>query len=439
MDFSAWVVSGLMLVAGATWLIVYNADVLLGATMRVAGRVRALAPVLKMAMAYPLRVRFRTGVTLAMFTLVVFTIVVGATTSRAFLRGDRRRRGLRRRLRRHGPGGAHEPARRRRARPSCASCRRRSTVVASETVLSAKMAQAGDRALGDLSAARLRRQLPQHDDVRPRRAREGLRLAARRLAGAVAPSGPGRDRRARRAAARQLGLRRRPRAAPARLLHRGRDVRPRARRRPRPAHRQHADGHASSACSPTPCRSRWPACGRRSRPPSTIFGARAVPTVHHLDGRARASTRTRRRASSSARSSRTAWRPSRCAACSHDATGASYTLNWLILGFMGLGLIVGVAALGVISARVGRRAPPADRRAALDRLPPRHGAAELPARVLVHRADRDRRRHRARPDRRLQRRRRRRRAAVLAGLAARSRCRGRTWRSCSSPSSPPRC
>ena len=30
MDFSAWIVSGLMLVAGATWLIVYNADVLLG-------------------------------------------------------------------------------------------------------------------------------------------------------------------------------------------------------------------------------------------------------------------------------------------------------------------------------------------------------------------------------------------------------------------------
>jgi putative ABC transport system permease protein len=34
-----------------------------------------------------------------------------------------------------------------------------------------------------------------------------------------------------------------------------------------------------------------------------------------------------------------------------DAVGASYTLNWLLLGFMGLGLIVGVAALGVISAR----------------------------------------------------------------------------------------
>jgi putative ABC transport system permease protein len=37
-----------------------------------------------MAIAYPLRSLFRTGVTLAMFTLVVFTLVVGATTSGAF-------------------------------------------------------------------------------------------------------------------------------------------------------------------------------------------------------------------------------------------------------------------------------------------------------------------------------------------------------------------
>ena len=85
MDFSAWTISGLMVVAGITWVIVYNADVVLGLGMRLLGRIRGLAPVLKMAMAYPLRGRFRTGITLAMFTLVVFTIVVGATTSRAFL------------------------------------------------------------------------------------------------------------------------------------------------------------------------------------------------------------------------------------------------------------------------------------------------------------------------------------------------------------------
>ena len=34
-----------------------------------------------------------------------------------------------------------------------------------------------------------------------------------------------------------------------------------------------------------------------------------------------------------------------------DAVGANRTLNNLILGFMGLGLVVGVAALGVVSAR----------------------------------------------------------------------------------------
>jgi putative ABC transport system permease protein len=38
-------------------------------------------------MAYPLRNRFRTGVTLAMFTLVVFTLVTGATTTTSFVNG----------------------------------------------------------------------------------------------------------------------------------------------------------------------------------------------------------------------------------------------------------------------------------------------------------------------------------------------------------------
>jgi putative ABC transport system permease protein len=65
-------------------VIVYNADVLLGAVMAVLGRIKALAPVLRMSMAYPLRSRFRTGTTLAMFTLVVFTLVTGATSTGSF-------------------------------------------------------------------------------------------------------------------------------------------------------------------------------------------------------------------------------------------------------------------------------------------------------------------------------------------------------------------
>ena len=60
-------------------MIAYNADLLLGGLSATLGRVRSLAPVLRMAVAYPLKSLFRTGVTLAMFTLVVFTLVVGST------------------------------------------------------------------------------------------------------------------------------------------------------------------------------------------------------------------------------------------------------------------------------------------------------------------------------------------------------------------------
>jgi putative ABC transport system permease protein len=84
MDFSTWIVSGLMIVVGAVWTIMFNADVLLSAAAGTLGRWRRIAPMLRMAMAYPLAARFRTGITLAMFTLVVFTLVTGTTTSGSF-------------------------------------------------------------------------------------------------------------------------------------------------------------------------------------------------------------------------------------------------------------------------------------------------------------------------------------------------------------------
>ncbi|HET8741054.1 MAG TPA: FtsX-like permease family protein [Gaiella sp.] len=84
MNFSTWIVAGLMIVVGAVWVIVYNADLLLGAAMAVFGRVKSLAPLLRMSMAYPLKSRFRTGTTLAMFTLVVFTLVTGSVSTGSF-------------------------------------------------------------------------------------------------------------------------------------------------------------------------------------------------------------------------------------------------------------------------------------------------------------------------------------------------------------------
>ena len=67
--------------------------------------------------------------------------------------------------------------------------------------------------------------------------------------------------------------------------------------------------------------------------------------------RARASTRTRAAAGLERGFLANGLEAKSTRADLHEAVGASYTLNWLLLGFMGLGLVVGVAALGVISAR----------------------------------------------------------------------------------------
>jgi putative ABC transport system permease protein len=86
MDFTTWIVSGLLIVIATVWVIVFNADLLLGGVMRVLGRFKGLAPVLRMSISYPLSARFRTGTTLAMFTLVVFTLVTGMASNGSFVR-----------------------------------------------------------------------------------------------------------------------------------------------------------------------------------------------------------------------------------------------------------------------------------------------------------------------------------------------------------------
>ncbi len=83
-DFNMFITSGLLLVTGTTWVVMYNSDLALGVAMRALGRLRGLAPVIKTAISYPLTSRFRTGMTLAMFTLVVFTLVLGAITTSSF-------------------------------------------------------------------------------------------------------------------------------------------------------------------------------------------------------------------------------------------------------------------------------------------------------------------------------------------------------------------
>lgn len=85
MGFDVFVLVGLLLVAGATWVLVYNLRPMLNGVMWVFGRSTHAVPVLKTAIASPLRNRFRTGATAGLFTLVVFTLVTGAATSGSFL------------------------------------------------------------------------------------------------------------------------------------------------------------------------------------------------------------------------------------------------------------------------------------------------------------------------------------------------------------------
>ena len=110
MDFSTWIVSGLMTVIGAVWVMVYNADLILrGDELRPLARSGSSCRSTRMAITYPLRARFRTGATLAMFTLVVFTLVTGTATPSSFRQGVQQRRRVRRRLpgaRRHLGGRA---------------------------------------------------------------------------------------------------------------------------------------------------------------------------------------------------------------------------------------------------------------------------------------------------------------------------------------------
>ena len=81
-------VSGIAIVVAGVWLVVFNADAILWVVVALFGRVKGLPPVLKTAVKYPTQSLFRTGMTLAMFMLVVFTLTamnfIQAAMSAAF-------------------------------------------------------------------------------------------------------------------------------------------------------------------------------------------------------------------------------------------------------------------------------------------------------------------------------------------------------------------
>lgn len=69
-------ISGIMMVAGAVLLLINNGDLILGLTNALGRFAQRFIPALKMGTAYPLASRFRTGLTMYMFALVIFVLVL---------------------------------------------------------------------------------------------------------------------------------------------------------------------------------------------------------------------------------------------------------------------------------------------------------------------------------------------------------------------------
>jgi len=69
-------IAGVMMVAGCVLALAPNLDLLLAPLKWLAGRLRGLRHVARIALVYPSQQRFRTGIGLALFSLVVFTMVV---------------------------------------------------------------------------------------------------------------------------------------------------------------------------------------------------------------------------------------------------------------------------------------------------------------------------------------------------------------------------
>jgi len=71
-----FIISGTLLVIAGVVVVMFNSDVLLEGLMKLFGRRRSLLPVFRAAISYPLNKKFRTGLALFIFALIMFTVTV---------------------------------------------------------------------------------------------------------------------------------------------------------------------------------------------------------------------------------------------------------------------------------------------------------------------------------------------------------------------------
>ena len=79
-----FITSGVFLVLAAVLLVMFNSSVVVAIVTGTLGRIGSMRPVVKTAVSHPLNKRFRTGMTVSMFTLVIYTIVMVSVFSAIF-------------------------------------------------------------------------------------------------------------------------------------------------------------------------------------------------------------------------------------------------------------------------------------------------------------------------------------------------------------------
>lgn len=83
-DAEMFFLSGVAMVTASTFVLMYNADIALGVVSRLGGSFTTILPAMRTAIAYPLANKFRTGMTMVMISLVVFALTMMSTMNLNF-------------------------------------------------------------------------------------------------------------------------------------------------------------------------------------------------------------------------------------------------------------------------------------------------------------------------------------------------------------------
>ncbi len=83
-NIEMFIFAGFFMVASSVWIIMYNSDIIVQGLQATLGRFTVVRPIMKPAVAYAVANRFRTGLTVAMFALVIFVLMSFSILNQSF-------------------------------------------------------------------------------------------------------------------------------------------------------------------------------------------------------------------------------------------------------------------------------------------------------------------------------------------------------------------